>query len=191
MGLLEKLKSAIGLDSSGSRAPTGAESARRDVDVTVEREPETPSDPDPANEAAVKGTTDVASNESTTAPPDASDRGAAEASTTTADSTTDAATEAGEQTPSADATAPSAERGASEGDAGDDGDASSPSVPAPDRPVDSLSGIGPAYAARLAEVGVETVGDLVETGAETVGAETDLSEKRVAGWIEQARDADD
>jgi predicted flap endonuclease-1-like 5' DNA nuclease len=48
MGLLQKLKSALGLDASGS--PSAGTNAPQDVDVTVEREPSTES------EDAVKGT---------------------------------------------------------------------------------------------------------------------------------------
>jgi len=53
MGLLQKLKSALGLDASGS--PSAGANTPQDVDVTVEREPSTES------EDAVKGTdTDTA-----------------------------------------------------------------------------------------------------------------------------------
>ncbi|ACV49036.1 MULTISPECIES: helix-hairpin-helix domain-containing protein [Halomicrobium] len=48
MGLLQKLKSALGLDASGS--PSAGGNTPQDVDVTVEREPSTES------EDAVKGT---------------------------------------------------------------------------------------------------------------------------------------
>ncbi|WP_018258076.1 DUF4332 domain-containing protein [Halomicrobium katesii] len=48
MGLLQKLKSALGLDVSGS--PSAGGNTPQDVDVTVEREPSTES------EDAVKGT---------------------------------------------------------------------------------------------------------------------------------------
>lgn len=55
-------------------------------------------------------------------------------------------------------------------------------------PVTELSGIGPAYGERLAGVGIESVADLAGADAAAIAAETDLSEKRVAGWIEQARE---
>ena len=55
--------------------------------------------------------------------------------------------------------------------------------------VDSLSGIGPAYADRLADAGIETVGDLAAADPVALDAATDLGEGRIAGWIEQARDA--
>lgn len=58
-----------------------------------------------------------------------------------------------------------------------------------DEPVQSLSGIGPAYAEQLAGAGVETVGDLATADAAELAAATDLGEGRLAGWIEQAKDA--
>ena len=60
MGLLQKLKSALGLDGTGS-----SESGRSgDVDVTVEREPST------EDEDAVKGTETASSGEPETPEPD-------------------------------------------------------------------------------------------------------------------------
>lgn len=56
-----------------------------------------------------------------------------------------------------------------------------------DEPVDTISGIGPAYAEQLAEAGVETVGDLASADAVTLADETGLGEGRVADWIESAR----
>lgn len=58
-----------------------------------------------------------------------------------------------------------------------------------DEPVDSLSGIGPAYAERLAEAGVETVGDLAAADAADLDAATDIGEGRLASWIEKAMNA--
>lgn len=128
MGLLEKLKSALGLDRERRPASTA------DPDVTVEREPAA------GTERAVKGTgTDSA--------------GAAD-----------------------DATgAPRAPTGASESD-----DADGP-------PVDEIDGIGPTYAERLADAGIETVADLAESDAETVAEAAETSASRVEDWLEQAR----
>lgn len=55
-------------------------------------------------------------------------------------------------------------------------------------PVDSLSGVGPAYAGRLAEVGIETVADLASADPAEIAAETDLGEGRVSNWVEQANE---
>ncbi len=55
-------------------------------------------------------------------------------------------------------------------------------------PVDSLSGIGAAYAERLADAGVETVADLAAADAADLAEATGIGEGRLAGWIEQADD---
>ncbi len=53
---------------------------------------------------------------------------------------------------------------------------------------DVLNGIGPAYAERLADAGVETVADLAGADAGALAEGTDISEKRLAGWIESAEE---
>lgn len=53
--------------------------------------------------------------------------------------------------------------------------------------VDTLSGVGPAYAGRLAEAGIETVDDLADADPAALDEATDIGEGRLAGWIEQAR----
>jgi predicted flap endonuclease-1-like 5' DNA nuclease len=55
-----------------------------------------------------------------------------------------------------------------------------------DDPVDSISGIGQAYAGRLAEADIETVGELLEADAAELSGRTDLSEKRIRRWQENA-----
>lgn len=57
-------------------------------------------------------------------------------------------------------------------------------------PVDSISGIGPAYAERLDAAGVATVGDLAAADATRLAAETDISEKRLQDWIDLAAEAE-
>ena len=54
-------------------------------------------------------------------------------------------------------------------------------------PVDALDGIGPAYAERLGEAGVDTVADLAAADAADLAERTGLGDGRVAGWIERAR----
>ncbi|WP_343161211.1 helix-hairpin-helix domain-containing protein [Halogeometricum sp. CBA1124] len=48
--------------------------------------------------------------------------------------------------------------------------------------------MGPAYAERLADAGVETVVDLADADAESLAEEIDVSEKRVQRWIDRATD---
>jgi predicted flap endonuclease-1-like 5' DNA nuclease len=53
-------------------------------------------------------------------------------------------------------------------------------------PVDSVSGIGPAYAKRLNDAGVTSVEELVAVDAAEVASETGISEKRIRGWQDTA-----
>jgi hypothetical protein len=52
--------------------------------------------------------------------------------------------------------------------------------------VTEVSGIGPAYADRLATAGITTAADLAAADAARLADQIDESEKRVAGWIEAA-----
>jgi predicted flap endonuclease-1-like 5' DNA nuclease len=54
-------------------------------------------------------------------------------------------------------------------------------------PVDAIKGIGSAYAERLAEAGVETVGDLVNADPEALAEATGVSETRIERWADRAR----
>jgi len=53
-------------------------------------------------------------------------------------------------------------------------------------PVETVSGIGPAYSERLANAGVETVSGLLDADAGELAEATDISEKRINGWQERA-----
>jgi predicted flap endonuclease-1-like 5' DNA nuclease len=55
------------------------------------------------------------------------------------------------------------------------------------RPLEDVKGIGPAYAERLRNAGVEDSAALATADAEELADETDLSPKRVKGWIERAK----
>lgn len=55
-------------------------------------------------------------------------------------------------------------------------------------PVDTLTGIGPAYSERLSDAGIETVGDLATADASTVSEVTDIGEGRLQNWIDRASD---
>ena len=54
-------------------------------------------------------------------------------------------------------------------------------------PVTVISGIGPAYAEKLGDAGIETVADLQEADAVSVAEQSGLSEGRVSSWIEAAQ----
>ncbi len=51
-----------------------------------------------------------------------------------------------------------------------------------------VSGIGPAYADRLADAGVSSIQDLIDADPETLAAETDVSAKRITRWQERAEE---
>ena len=67
--------------------------------------------------------------------------------------------------------------------------ATDPDEPAAGRgePVESIKGIGGAYAQRLADAGVDDVADLARADPEEIAAATDLGTGRVGKWIERAR----
>ncbi|MFB6311503.1 MAG: helix-hairpin-helix domain-containing protein [Salinirussus sp.] len=133
MGLLEKLKAALGLGGRSRR--------RRDPEITVERRPSTES------EDAVKGT-------------DAGPRAPQSASAAGADDQP-SADESVEEPTADEETAPN---------------------------IQEITGIGPTYAERLADAGIETIADLAEADASSVAEAAETSQSRARDWIEQARD---
>ena len=205
MGLLQKLKSALGLDGAGSsdRRRSG------DVDVTVEREPST------ETEDAVKGT-ETRSDDATTADAEPESTAVSAADSDTAatadeapgesvtdtddtvateveppveeaeDTTAEPTTDEEETATDADEPADDEEETATDADEPADDESDESAAAGSDDPVTELNGIGPAYADRLAGLDIETVGELAVADAADVAAETDLGEKRVSDWIAQA-----
>jgi len=200
MGLIERIKSALGLGtsasspSSASSTPDGqsgddgddtgptsvtdvggdeqVEGAQTgvavgddsdDVDVTVEYEPDTRS------EDAVKGT-------------DTADTATA-ADVEPADERADATDAETADTPAAEGGDGSRETAAAEAD-----DASSGTAAPAGAGVDleEITGIGPAYAERLRDAGVEDVAALAAADAAALADRTGLGEGRVGKWIERA-----
>ncbi|MEF8778090.1 MAG: helix-hairpin-helix domain-containing protein, partial [Natronomonas sp.] len=51
----------------------------------------------------------------------------------------------------------------------------------------AIDGIGPTYAERLSEAGIDTAEQLSSAAVSTVAEAAGVSEKRAEGWIEQAR----
>lgn len=175
MGILSKLKAMLGFGDDGSS------SRNRDGDVTVEHEPDT------ETETAVKGT----------------DNGVDEpvATETDAAGSTASITEEPPEVPGDDEVAAAAEPAEAAGPesqveepAPDDSDAeAAPSADAPDvedtdADVETISGIGPTYAARLGSAGVETVGDLLAGDATVIAEDSDISQTRIERWQERARE---
>ncbi|WP_254280170.1 helix-hairpin-helix domain-containing protein [Haloarcula marina] len=192
MGLLQKLKSALGLDGSES---SGRRSSG-DVDVTVEREPSTES------EDAVKGTETATTADSAadtgTGTETESETGTETDTETDADSSADSESDAAEESEDAaeedvdaDLIEDEIPEGTEEESEAAAADATVPEAEPDDGsslPVTEIKGIGPAYAERLSGLDIESVGDLAAADAADIAAETDLSESRVAGWIERAQD---
>ena len=54
-------------------------------------------------------------------------------------------------------------------------------------PLTSITGIGPAYAESLEDAGIDTVQQLADADAFELADAAGLSDKRVEGWVEQAR----
>ncbi|MFB6131127.1 MAG: helix-hairpin-helix domain-containing protein [Salinigranum sp.] len=226
MGLLDTIKSLLGLDDSSE------ERGRRDTNVTVERDART--EPNTRTEAAVKGTSD-AEIEEETAEATGSERGAPShaervesfsAGATTdvsADETAppsepieDAETDADAEAPEAEAgTGVEAEAAAEVDDVTTEVEAATeveePATEAEepttaveeaedaeaetgeeavgaDVSVRNVKGIGPAYAERLADAGVDSVADLAAADADELAGAIDVSAKRIGRWIDRARE---
>lgn len=53
--------------------------------------------------------------------------------------------------------------------------------------LEDIKGIGPTYGDKLRDAGIESVPALAEADAEELAAETEISETRLATWVERAR----
>lgn len=163
MSLISTIKSILGLGDSDRAEQGTTVTVERDADVTPESDiGDTPGETSYASE--VDATTDESP--------------AAEATESTEDAEDSAVTpDVEEETASADVegATESADESDDDGTAADEGE-----------PVDTITGIGPAYAERLADAGVHTVADLADADAAELADAIDVSETRIEGWIEQA-----
>jgi len=158
MTLLDTLKSLLGLESTDGR-PEGAS----DVGVTVEREPgEQPGAPGAAGGEAESGEPEPVSSP-------AAGSGAAEV----------------EPEPTEDAEPEPTETEAEQSEEPEPADEAAAGT---DEPTDVLEGIGPAYAERLADAGIDTVADLAGADVAELAETTEISESRLERWIDRARD---
>lgn len=55
-------------------------------------------------------------------------------------------------------------------------------------PVDTVSGIGPAYASKLGDAGIESVAELAAADPAELAEQTDISEKRLTRLVERAQE---
>jgi len=190
MALFQQIKELLGLNSgeSDTEMPSQDAGEAENVAVTVEHEPDTES------EDAVKGTRAVATSESSvdTSTDAETDTDAAEDAVEGDDEPVESAdTETDEPDESAEAEASEEAETAGEGTAATaddptDGAESDSAASASTEPVQSINGIGPAYAERLAEADIETVGELAAADADAVAETTGIATSRVEGWIDQA-----
>ena len=163
MSLLDTLKSLLGLGSTDARSDS-----RGETGVTVEREaggePEPVSSPDEPDES------------------DTADEADDEAPETTADDATP------DESPDDETAAAGDEASTAEPDEEPDAEETEEEPAAgTDEPTDVLEGIGPAYADRLSDAGVETVADLAAADLDTLAEEADVPEGRLETWIERAK----
>ena len=207
MGLIEFVKTVLGLESTqrerGGQPREGASSGR-DVAVTVEHEPDT------AAEDAVKGTDSTANAaeeraedvtdgeqaspddeppvDASAKPSEAEQPGQDQAEQPGQDQAEDTgeATESETTDEKTRAEAPSQPAAGEESEPGAESETEMSGAGTED--VQSIKGIGPAYADRLAQAGIYTVADLVAADIETVAEDTGVAESRVSTWMERASD---
>lgn len=186
MGLISTLKELLGMET---REPK----RRHDVEVTVERKADTESER-AVKEPVASATSSTETEESagtdtteTTSPEP--ETGSAEAESESAETGGEDGEDAGAETAETDdANASASAKGESESETAEQASGEdSEKDTAADEPVKSIKGIGSAYAERLGNAGVETVGQLAEADPETVAADGDLPQARLEDWIERAK----
>lgn len=161
MALLQKIKEKLGFGSG----PTERE--KTDPEVTVEREsepePESTDEPDESTEDEESAGDDPVAAE-----------------TEAAASTDSLVDEEGATEDPSEAAEPAEAAGIADEEISVDDETGVD--------VEELKGIGPAYAERLAEIGIETVDDLSAADAEAVAEGASVGEKRAATWIKRAKE---
>lgn len=182
MSIIDTIVSALrSLTGGGTEESTTTSGSRSDGQVSVEHEPDSePASPDASTEAAVKGGD---------ADAEVADDAAAAGTDATASTGTLVDEDAGKEPAEAVAEAGSGDADIDEGDANADDGAEATDAGAAAESVETITGIGPAYAGRLEGIGIETVGELAAADAAEVAEGIDVSETRVSDWIERANDA--
>ncbi len=162
MGLFEKLKSLLGLEEDGESTADD-----RDVGITVERE-------------RGEGTASTRRQDGDAADTGGNGDGSASASPGGGVSASDATATTGSESDTATASGAAPTPDAAESTDEDD-------RRVPSEAVDVIKGIGPTYAGRLSDAGIETVADLAAADAADVAERADVPEGRLDDWIERAR----
>ena len=176
MGVFDLLRSVLGFGDSGN----STDSTGTSVAVGTERNP---------NGEEADGTPDVGADERDHEPLDTDAGNAAAAAGTDATGSTDSVVETPDSDPEtaaepAEAAGPVPDEPEGMDAPGDAADAEGGTTVADS--VETVDGIGPAYAERLGNAGVETVPELREADAVSLAEATDISEKRISRWQERA-----
>ena len=176
MGLIERIKSALGLETSASSPSRPGRTTERP----------TPTDEsDAGGEATSVGDASEADDEPTTtaeestgpATDEPTDQGPIESSPS--DDEVDVTVEHDPDAASDEAVEPSTETE----------DAVKGTETAADEPsadLEDIKGIGPTYAERLREAGIEDVAALADADAASLSERADVPESRVQNWIDRA-----
>lgn len=216
MGLLDKLKAALGLEESEPSRPWTEPDTESEAAVKGTDEPpvsasdaagstssvtEEPPHGKPEENDAIGAATEpaeAAGPESQVEEPEpadgATEEGALEAADVGVDDAEDATGADETDVEEAEETAETDEVTDQAGTEPDVAEAEEAAGAVPDEsdgggePLDSLSGIGPAYADRLNDAGVDSIADLAEADAAELSEATGISEKRVQRWIDRAAD---
>lgn len=208
MALLNKLKSLFGLDDGESDSDR---QRTDDVGVTVEHEPETtdeetpPATPAPGAETATPepAEEDLESTDGPDIDPEVESPPTEEPPEESTEEL-DGRGETAESEPEP-ASGPAVDTEADESNAEPDVEPETDVSPESDlegepaktesataepaggeTPVREIKGIGPSYATKLSEAGIDSASDLAAADAEVLSSSTGLSEKRIQGWIDRA-----
>ena len=189
MGVFYLIRAVFGLGGSDSSSTTDVpiEPERRETDDpgTGSNDPDT--GPDSGRESATAGTDATVSTDSTVETASSDPDTAAEPTEAGVGDTEPSGAETPAETAETTGQTPDDTSAEAEGhDDGSDTTGEDVTSDADAASVETISGIGPAYADRLADAGVETVPQLLDADPSELAEATGLSEKRISGWIENA-----
>lgn len=196
MGLIERIKSALGLGTSAS-SPSGPSS-------TPDRAGEETDDAEPTPVSEVEGDDQVEAAQTVVDPGDGGSGVDSDSDADDVDVTVehepDTDSEEAVKSPDAAATGTDADvepadggneaddaTAGSEDGTGTSDDADTAEDPRAGVALEEVKGIGPAYADRLRDAGVEDVAALAAADAADLADRTDLGEGRVQKWIDRAQ----